>query len=277
MFQIGGRVGLYLKELIKMGSAEVQGELWGQAPSNWAYLLEPVHIPLWTAMLNATEVEPGTSFLDAGCGGGGASVLAAERGARITGLDAAEGLIMVAQDRVPDGDFRVGDLEFLPFADGTFDVVFAANSVQYAANRVAALRELGRVCKSNGRIVVALFSTSDKVEYRAILKAMGDVLPNPPTGGGPFALSEPGILEGLIEQAGLTILTRGEVNCPQVYPNFVTFWWAQVGGGPTQGIIRVVGEETLKSSLQKAVVPFTDDAGVIRIAPNMMQYFVTAP
>jgi SAM-dependent methyltransferase len=260
-----------------MGSAEVQGELWGQKPVDWTYIQEPMSIPLWTAMLNAAEVGPGTSFLDAGCGGGGASVLAAKRGARVAGLDVAEGLIMVARDRVPEGDFRVGDIEILPFEDGMFDVVFAANAIQYAKNRVTALRELGRVCNPHGRVVIAIWSTPDKVEFRAIMKAKSDVLPNPLTGGGPFALSEPGILEGLIEQVGLTILTRDEVNCPFEYPDLATFWRGNSAGGIARGIIRVVGKETLKVALQKAVFPFTDDTGVIRIAPNMFQYFVATP
>ena len=47
-------------------------------------------------MLNAAGVEESTRFLDVGCGGGGASVLAAERGAQISGLDAAEGLLYLA-------------------------------------------------------------------------------------------------------------------------------------------------------------------------------------
>ena len=94
-----------------------------------------------------SKCQPSTS-----CGGGGASILAAERGAQVSGLDAAEGLIAFARQRVSNGDFRVGDIESLPFDDDSFDVVFAANSVQYSEDRVAALRELGRVCTPGGRM-----------------------------------------------------------------------------------------------------------------------------
>ncbi len=122
-----------------MGTFEIQGELWGKEARDWAEMQEPLHRPLWEAMLNAVEVGPGTRILDAGCGGAGASVLAAERGAQVSRLDAAEGLITIARERVPNGDFRVGNIESLPFDDGAFEAVFAANSLQYAQDRVAAM------------------------------------------------------------------------------------------------------------------------------------------
>ena len=101
-----------------MGSARVQGELWGRAPEDWAGMQEAQHAPLFEAMLDAAGVGDGVRFFDAGCGGGGASVLADGRGAAVSGLDASAPLIDVARDRVSGGDFRVGDLEALPFADG---------------------------------------------------------------------------------------------------------------------------------------------------------------
>ena len=62
-----------------MGSARIQGHLWGGAARDWADLQEPQHTPLWRAMLDAARVSTGTLTLDAGCGGGGASELAAAR------------------------------------------------------------------------------------------------------------------------------------------------------------------------------------------------------
>ena len=92
-----------------MGSSELQGKLWGAAARDWAELFEPTSMPIWEAMLDSAEVGQGTRFLDLGCGGGGASVLAAKRGAQVAGLDAAEALLDIARERLPDGNFRVGD------------------------------------------------------------------------------------------------------------------------------------------------------------------------
>ena len=257
-----------------MGSSKIQGELWGKAPQGWVEIQEPMHSPLWESMLNATTVRPGTRFLDAGCGGGGASVLAAERGAQVSGLDAAEGLITFARESTPHGDFHVGDIESLPFDDDAFDAVFAANSVQFSEDRIAALRELGRVCAPKGRVVAGLFGPPENVEYLAIFKAARAVLPDPPPNGGPFELSAPGKLEGLFTEAGLNVLESDEVNCPFSYSNFETFWQANVGIGPFQGVLRVVSEEKLKSALRDAVEPFCLDNGEIHIQRNVYKYVV---
>ena len=82
-----------------MGSAEIQGDLWGKAARDWVELQEPKHEPLWDAMLEAGKVGRKSRVCDVGCGGGGASLLAAERGARVSGLDAAEALVGIARER----------------------------------------------------------------------------------------------------------------------------------------------------------------------------------
>ena len=94
-----------------IGSSDIQGKLWGAAAADWAELFEPMSKPIWIAMLDSVNVQAGMRFLDLGCGGGGSSVLAHERGAQVAGLDAASELIAIAHDKLPDGDCRVGDLE----------------------------------------------------------------------------------------------------------------------------------------------------------------------
>lgn len=83
-------------------------------------------------------------------------------------------------------------METLPFSDGSFDAAIAANSLQYTLDRIAALRELRRVCTLQGRIAVGLWSSPDKVDNRVIVQAIRDALPEPPSGKGPFELSYPG-------------------------------------------------------------------------------------
>jgi len=261
-------------EVMGMSTAEIQGKLWGQAPQDWATLQEPVHKPLWQAMLNETSVRSGTRILDAGCGGGGACLLAAERGALVSAVDASEGLIQFARSRAPEVDFRVGDIESLPYEDNSFDVVFAANSIQYAGDRVKALREFRRVCRPGGRIVSGLFGSPDKVAFRTIFAAVRDVLPEPPAGGGPYELSMPGKLESLFEKAGLKLLTSGEVNCPFHYPDFETFWRAQNSAGPFQRAVQIAGKKKLRLVLLRAVELYRNGNGTILIQPNLYKYVV---
>lgn len=257
-----------------MGSAKVQGELWSLAAQDWANLQEPTAEPLWKAMLDAAKVSHETRFFDAGCGGGGASIIAAQRGAIISGLDASNALIVIARERVPEGDFRVGDLESLPFSAGVFDVVIASISVQYCADPVAALRELRRVCAPNGYIVVSTWGAPENCEQRVVFKAVRDVHPSPPSGGGPFALSASGALKGLIEQAGLKVAGGGEADCPFEYPDLETHWRAQRSGGPLQAAIRAVGEGRLRAAVEQAVGPYRTSTGGVLLENRFL--YVTA-
>ncbi len=211
-----------------MKKSKIQGELWGKSPNGWAEVQGPLHKPLWEAMLNATEVGTGTTLLDVGCGSGGSSVLAKKRGAEVHGIDVAEGLLSFAIQRVPKGIFQVADIENLPYGDNMFDVIFAANSLQYSEDRIAALQELKRVCKPNGQIIAGLFDQPEKVDYRVIFKAVRDTMPEPPKGGGPFELSMPDKLEALFAEAGLTDIASGEVNCPFEYDDFESI---EIGSG----------------------------------------------
>lgn len=257
-----------------MGSAQVQGNLWSQAPEDWASLQEPLHTPLWQAMLSATGVGSGTRILDAGCGGGGLSKLAAEKGAEVNGLDASETLVGIARAKVPGGDFRTGDLESLPYVDGSFDVVIAANSVQYAADPVSALADLRRVTRPDGRIAVAVWGQAENCEFRHILKAVAGAMPEPPKGGGPFALSEPGVLEALLAKADIKADGRGEVACPFDYGDVATAWRATACAGPVQGAMLAAGTGPVKDAVTKAMQQFVRKGGDVHLDNTMI--YVTA-
>ncbi|MBK6569620.1 MAG: class I SAM-dependent methyltransferase [Burkholderiales bacterium] len=58
---------------------------------------------------------PTTTYLDVGCGAGMAAQIAAERGAKVAGLDASPSLLAIARERVRTAEFLVGELENLPF------------------------------------------------------------------------------------------------------------------------------------------------------------------
>jgi len=257
-----------------MGSAIRQGELWGAAARDWADLQEPLHLPLWEAMLDAVKVGRNTNLFDAGCGGGGASLLAAQRQACVSGLDASEALITIARERIPQGDFRVGDLEDLPYDSKTFDVIIASNSVQYAADPVLALQKLRRVCVFQGRMVISTWGLPDYCDQRVVFKAVRDAQPPTPNGSGPFALSAAGALESLVEQAGWEVVGSGEVDCPYEYIDLESHWKAQRSGGPLQAAIRSVGEARIRAAVDRAVEPYRTSIGRVRLENRFR--FVTA-
>ena len=138
------------------GTAHLQGPLWGSRPIEWAEV-EAQQAPAYEEAIGRVGVEPGDAVLDLGCGAGTFLGLAADRGAQASGLDAAEGLVEIARERVPGADVRVGDLESLPWADGEFDLVTGFCSFFFAGDMVAALREAGRVAKPGAPVVIQVW------------------------------------------------------------------------------------------------------------------------
>jgi ubiquinone/menaquinone biosynthesis C-methylase UbiE len=130
-----------------MGSAQTQGQVWGVQARNWADLMEKMSLPIYHVVLDKTNVSRGTRLLDVGSGTGMAAQLAAKLGAEISGLDASEAGLVIARERVPTGDFRCGEMEELPYADASFDVVTGFNSLQFADDPLHALREARRVAR----------------------------------------------------------------------------------------------------------------------------------
>ena len=97
---------------------------------------------------------PGDHVLDVGCGTGVFLRMCADRGATATGIDAAENLLEIARGRVPEADVRLGDLQTLPYADNSFDLVTGFTSFFFAEDIVAALQEAGRVARPGAPVVI---------------------------------------------------------------------------------------------------------------------------
>ena len=96
----------------------------------------------------APHLGPGVRVLDVGCGPGTISADMVERGCDVIGVDAAADV--VAKARELGVDARVGDAYALDFADDSFDVVHAHQTLQHVARPVEVLRELRRVVKPGG-------------------------------------------------------------------------------------------------------------------------------
>ncbi len=245
-----------------MGTAKVQGSLWGAHVQDYAEIVEQFGRPLYDAVFQAAEVKEGTRLLDVGCGPGLAAQLAAQRGAHVAGLDAAETALQIARKRTPKGDFRAGEMEDLPWPDNTFDVVTGFNAFQYAADVVNALREARRVANPGGRVAMAVWGRAEDCEIGALVSGLSKFLPPPPPGApGPFALSVPGRLEGLLEQAGLTSLTSGEVDCHFEFPDLATAVRGHMSSGPAAMAIRQAGAEAVQHTIAESLAPFQTSGG----------------
>jgi SAM-dependent methyltransferase len=256
-----------------MGSAQAQGPVWGVQARNWADLMEKMALPIYHVVLDKTNVSRGTRLLDIGCGTGMAAQLAAMLGAEVTGLDASEAELDIARERVPNGDFRCGEMEELPYADASFDVVAAFNSLQFADDPLKALREARRVARPGGYVAMVTLGRTEDSEFSTTLKAVMACLPSPPPAARTFAIAEPGKLEALMEQVGLTICSRGDVSCPFEYPDDETAWKTINSSGPLAAAVRSAGEETIKQAVLASLVPFKTPGGGYR-QENLIHYVI---
>jgi ubiquinone/menaquinone biosynthesis C-methylase UbiE len=105
-------------------------------------------------VLERAEIGSGSRVLDCGCGAGRFARMAADRGASVAGIDAAAELIEVAAKRVPEGDFRAGDIEALSWEDNSLDLVTEFSASQFADDKVRAVREARRVSRASVAAVI---------------------------------------------------------------------------------------------------------------------------
>lgn len=162
----------------------------------------------WHAVADAARIGPTTSVLDLGCGDGAFCAFAAERGATVHGLDVEPDVIAQALERVPDGDFRLGLMEYLPWPNGSFDVVTAFNAVQYALDSERALSEAARVLRHDGRLAVCKWGPPHANEFFSFLLSIGAR----GVGDEPLPMTDP--VEDAIRATRLKVVASGEVPAP---------------------------------------------------------------
>ena len=186
------------------GSAQQWGPLWGARPREWA-ASEELQRPTYEEAIRRVGVSPGQRVLDVGCGAGVFLRMVADNGAVPFGLDASEALVELARERVPGADVRVGEMERLPYANDSFDLVTGFNSYFFAADMVAALRESGRVAKRGAPVVIQVWGPPDHNDLEAMKRVARPYAPPPPPGAPKLPpLWRPGALEELAQEAGLT-------------------------------------------------------------------------
>jgi SAM-dependent methyltransferase len=244
-------------------SASVQGELWSTDPRGWARAAEGRNRPLYERVLEQLDPRPGARLLDAGCGSGLFAAMAAERGATVTGVDAAAGLVRYARAERPGPRFVEGDLERLPFADGEFDLVTAFNSVLYAAAPRRALTELARVTAPSGRAVITVGAGPEQGACAALIAPLAPrgELPDPAT----LDLADVAGSRAALLAAGYAAATATDVAFDVVFESVEEAVGAQLPAGPVAAAVRHSGRDAVEGALRSFFVPRTRADGTVRM------------
>jgi demethylmenaquinone methyltransferase/2-methoxy-6-polyprenyl-1,4-benzoquinol methylase len=120
------------------------------------------------ATIAAIGATAGDTVLDLAAGTGTSSEPLADAGVRVVPCDLSEGMLAVGKRRRPDLAFVAGDALELPFADASFDAVTISFGLRNVPDVPAALREMARVTKPGGRLVVCEFSTPTFAPFRTV-------------------------------------------------------------------------------------------------------------
>lgn len=218
--------------------------------------------PAAEAVVERSGVGAGDDVVDVACGTGNAALVAASRGARVVGIDGAPRLLSVAEARAVelglDVEWREGDLELLPAEDATADVVLSVFGVIFARDPAAALGEIARVLRPEGRAFVSAWIPEGPLHEMldVVGRAMARIVPAPPPR---FAWSDPAVLAPVAHSAGLELAAteRDELAVrgasPEAYvdggrdhPMAVAAWPALQAAGSGQAtrdaMVRVVAD-----------------------------------
>jgi len=163
-------------------------------------------LPAAELVVDMAAPRPGESLVDLGCGDGNATLLAAARGARVTGIDPASRLLEIAAKRAAerslDVTLREGAADAMPLPDASADVMISVFGVIFAPDAEAAAREMARVVAPGGRIVLSAWHPSGAIGDAARVRreAVGYAAGPPP-----FAWYDHGALRDLFEPYGFTV------------------------------------------------------------------------
>jgi len=178
---------------------------WEGEARNWiAWARTPDHDAYWEYSPSFFDLVPpaGRATLEVGCGEGRVARDLTARGHTVSGVDSSPTLLAAARDLQPDVDFRLADAADLPFADESFDLVVAYNSLMDIEDMPGAVREVGRVLTSGGRFCVCV--THPLADAGRFERREAD---------SPFVLThsyfEQRLFEGTFERGGLRMTFHG--------------------------------------------------------------------
>jgi SAM-dependent methyltransferase len=123
--------------------------------------------PVCEQLVDHLAIEPGERVLDLATGTGEVAVRAAARAGIVTGIDVAEPMLVKARRRAEEEGraiaFDLGDVEYLPYDDASFDVVVSNFGLIFAPDHANVAAELARVARPGGRVGFTAWKPNPKL------------------------------------------------------------------------------------------------------------------
>jgi SAM-dependent methyltransferase len=231
-------------------------------------------VPVYRHVLARVGLDEGGSVLDVGCGAGRFARIAADHGAQVCGLDATAAFVEIARERVLGGEFKVGEMEELPWPDDSFDLVTGFNSFFIASDMAKALGEARRVARPGSPVAMTVFGHPEHCDSTQAFASLGQLMPSKPSDERepedqeeekPPALHEEGVLEGIAAEAGLTLRESDYLSFVEEYADLQTILRGMMAAPPFRRASRMAGEEKVRKALGDALKPFEKSTGRYRL------------
>jgi ubiquinone/menaquinone biosynthesis C-methylase UbiE len=189
-------------------------EAWDAIAAGYDRYVAPQEVELANEALRLVGLKPGDRFLDVAAGTGGLSLPAARLGARVLATDWSPAMIerfeaRVREEGLSTAEGRVMDCHVLDLPDDGFDVTGSQFGVMLVPDQPRALREMVRVTKPGGRVLVIAYGSPAELEFLGLfisaLKAVDPEFPDLPDDPPPlaFQVSDPEVLRQRLTDAGL--------------------------------------------------------------------------
>lgn len=194
-------------------------------------------------LVAAAALGPGQRVLDVACGTGALTRAAAQAvgdSGAVTGLDLDPGMLAIAERRMPGMTWRQGSADRLPFPNGAFDAVVCQFGLMFFPDRPAALREMWRVLRPGGRLVVAVWASLEMTPAYALETRLIETRAGPAASAPlrvPFSLGEVEAFRSCFEAAGVPLTSLGTVTGTGRFPSIRAMLEADlVGWLPVMGV-----------------------------------------
>jgi len=243
----------------------------GPAANYERYFVPAIGAPIAHDLIELAELRPGEQVVDVGCGTGVVTRLAAERigDGGAAGVDINPGMLRAARDVAGERviEWHEASAEALPLGDATFDVALCQMALQFFPDKSGALREMRRVVRPGGRIVLNVpgptpppLAVLEQALRRHIGPAAGDFVASV------FSLYDTDEVRTLLEGAGFTDVQARSERKTLSLPPAENFLWQYVYSTPIADSASRLDEDA-RAELQREVVtgwePFSEDDALV--------------